>query len=239
MANYCTLLSVLFPVGAAGNVALAMALYRQFADELEEAGGWIGFTAEADDEPGGADLWLHSDADSDVEHVIAFALRCAEAFDLKGLWRFCWALTCSKPRLDGYGGGAQLLELGRRRSLDWLDCEHWLSACVAGPGQPRTAAEAILFPAVAAQGWTEAAQARELLAFIDAEIAADPGAADRLRVALAERVAKENTMLCRECGEPMFIEDNGVSHHEGGGLDGIDYGRDADHVAVAEVEPQS
>jgi len=35
----------------------------------------------------------------------------------------------------------------------------------------------------------------------------------------------------------MFIEENGVSHHEGGGLDGIDYDRDADHVAVAEVEP--
>ncbi len=30
---------------------------------------------------------------------------------------------------------------------------------------------------------------------------------------------------------------NGVSHHEGDGLDGIDYDRDADHVAVAEVEP--
>lgn len=75
------------------------------------------------------------------------------------------------------------------------------------------------------------------LAFVDAEIAADPGAAGRLQAILAAAAAKENTMLCRECGEPMFIEENGVSHHEGGSLDGIDYDRDADHVAVAEVEP--
>lgn len=237
MANYYTLLSVLFPVGSVGNVAPALALYRRFRDELDEAGGWIGFTAEADDPPGSADLWLHSDGDADIEHVIAFALRAAEAFDLQGLWGFHWALSCSKPRLDGYGGGAQLIDLGRRRSLDWLDCEHWLSACVAGPGQSRTAAEAILFPAAAAQGWTEAAQARELLAFVDAEIAADPGVADRLRARLAARAARLDTMPCRECGEPMFIGGDGVSHHEGGGLDGIGYGRDADHVAVAEVEP--
>ena len=35
----------------------------------------------------------------------------------------------------------------------------------------------------------------------------------------------------------MFVEGNGVSDHEGGGLDRIDYDRDADHVAVAQVEP--
>lgn len=44
---------------------------------------------------------------------------------LRRLW---WALTWSKPRLDGFGGGAQLLDLGARRSLAWLDCEHWLTA---------------------------------------------------------------------------------------------------------------
>ena len=48
MANYYTLLSVLFPVGSAGNVAPALALYREFRDELDEAGEWVGFAAEAD-----------------------------------------------------------------------------------------------------------------------------------------------------------------------------------------------
>lgn len=37
---------------------------------------------------------------------------------------------------------------------------------------------------------------------------------------------------CRECGEPMFIEDDGVSHH--GAPDEIDHDADADHVAIAD-----
>ena len=72
-------------------------------------------------------LAIHSWFD-EPEHVIAFVLGCAEAFDLRGRWGFRWALTCSRPRLDGFGGGAQLLDLGARRSLAWIDCEHWVLA---------------------------------------------------------------------------------------------------------------
>ena len=240
MANYCTLLSVLVPVGAAGNVAPALALYRQFRDELEEAEEEIGFVAEADDTPGSTDLWLHSDESADIEHVIAFALRCAEAFDLQGLWGFRFALTCSKPLLDGYGGGAQLLDLGGRRSLCWLDSEHWLHEEAARLREPTNAAADAFNPVSAVQGWTGPAQADLLLSFIGQEIAASPEVAGRFRAFLATvsgELDGPDEMLCRECGKPMFIEDNGVSHHEGGGLDGIDYGLDLDHVAIAEREP--
>ena len=70
MTDYFTLVSVLFPVGSAANVAPALAIYQQFATELEEKGECIGFHAKADDPPGGADLWLHADesADSGVSH---------------------------------------------------------------------------------------------------------------------------------------------------------------------------
>jgi hypothetical protein len=87
----------------------------------------IGFVAAvSSDEP--ASLWLtDDDGHGEPEHVIAFALRCAEAFDLKGRWGFCWALTCSRPRLDAFGGGAQLIDLGARKSLAWTDCSQWLA----------------------------------------------------------------------------------------------------------------
>jgi hypothetical protein len=85
-------------------------------------------------------LRIHSDAYGEPEHVILFALACAEAFDLTGRWGFVWALTCSKPRLDGFGGGAQLLYLGVRRSLDCIDCEHWLAAALGA--KPDRAASA-------------------------------------------------------------------------------------------------
>ena len=51
-----------------------------------------------------------------------------------------------------------------------------------------------------------------------------------------------NEINCAECDEPMFYEapassglpGAGVSHHAGGGMDGIDYDADADHVPYAE-----
>ena len=240
MANYHTQLSVLFPVGSTGNVEPALALYRRFRDELEEAGEWIGFAAQADDTPGGAHLWLHSDEDADIEHVIAFALRAAEALDLKGLWGFHWALTCSKPLLDGYGGGAQLLDLGGRRSLGWVDTAEWLREEAARLREPTNAAAVAFNPVSTAQGWTGPAQADLLLSFVGQEIAADPAIAGRFGAFLAtvsSEPDRPQEMLCWGCGKPMFIEESGVSHHEGGGLDGIDYPLDLDHVAVAEREP--
>ncbi len=240
MANYYTLLSVLFPVGLAGNVAPALALYRQFRDELEEADEWIGFAAEADDAPGSADLWLHADEDADIEHVIAFALRCAEEFDLQGLFGFCWTNTCSKARLDGYGGGAQLLDLGKRESVARMDCEQWVREEAARLREPTNAAAVAFNPVSAAQGWTVTTQADLLLSFVGQEIAADPAVAGRFGAFLATvsgELDGPEEVLCRECGKPMFIEENGVSHHEGGGLDGINYTLDLDHVAVAEREP--
>ena len=77
-------------------------------------------------------LWISDgDGQGDPEHVIAFVLACAAAFDLSGRWGFSpWALTSSKPRLDGFGGGAQLIDLGARKSLAWLDCGHWLQGAL-------------------------------------------------------------------------------------------------------------
>ena len=238
MANYHTLVSVLFPVASAENVKPALALYNQMSDELTELGECIGFDARADDDPSdNTNLWLHSDEDADIENIIAFALRCAKEFDLKGLWGFRWCLSCDKARLDGYGGGAQVLDLGARRSLSWVDTEHWLGEQIARLEQPSQTADAILDTFKVPQDWTADVEATHLRAFLDREIAADRDVADRFRSFLTEVSAGAEPTPCHACGEPMFIEDNGVSHHAGDGADGIDYDRDADHVAVTEVEP--
>ncbi len=185
MANYRCRFSTLFPVGSVGNVQAALSLYQVFAATLEARGDVIGFEARADAPPGGPDLWLYSDGDGDPEHVIEFALLCAGELRLPGLWGFRWAYTCDRPRLDGFGGGAQVLDLERCRSLDWLDAEHWVADRLAEPDAPRTTAEAILHPMLREQGWTEATVLGLLLAFIDAEIAEDPCTVNRLRDYLA------------------------------------------------------
>lgn len=128
MADYFTRFSCILDVGTAENAARAEEIYRQQEAELEEAEGCdLGFDMEADPESGPGALWIFSESYGDTEHVTAFVLACAEAFELTGRWGFTWALTCSKPRLDGFGGGAQVIDLTARKSLNWIDCDHWLA----------------------------------------------------------------------------------------------------------------
>ena len=131
MADYFTQFSCMFNVGTAENAARAEEIRRQQAEALDAAeGAELGFDMDPDPACGPGALWISSDGFGEPEHVIAFVLACAEAFDLTGRWGFVWALTCSRPRLDGFGGGAQALDLGARKSLAWTDYSHWLDAMI-------------------------------------------------------------------------------------------------------------
>jgi len=128
MVDYFTQFSCVLDVGDADNAAAALAIHAQMAIDLEADDDIaIGFVAAvSSDEP--SSLWLtDDDGHGEPEHVVAFALRCAQAFNLSGRWGFVWALTCSRPRLDAYGGGGRVLDLGSRKSLAWTDCSQWLA----------------------------------------------------------------------------------------------------------------
>lgn len=117
-------------VGAA-NVEQAFAIYQSMAAELYASDAvTIGFRLKvADDDPGA--LWIcDSDGYGTPENVIAFALQCAEAFDLHGRWGFCWAL--SRPSLNSFGGGGRVLDFSARKTVTWLDCSHWLAVELMG-----------------------------------------------------------------------------------------------------------
>jgi len=235
MVAYWTGFSVELPVGA-GNIDAALAIYTQFRDELDAGRQPIGFRAEKI-EPNNGTVWLWDGGFGDVEHVISYAFRCAEAFGLAGFWGFRWGFYTPRPVLDGFGGGAQLLDLGRRESVDWVDCEHWLTTQL-GKGETRiVSTETFLQPVSDTQGWNRDTEVSVLLGFIDSLIAADAGVADRLRTHLTAVSAPSEDPVCRECGEQMWISDAGVSHHVGDGPDEINYSRDRDHTAVADEEP--
>ena len=236
MADYYTHFSMLLPVGA-GNVAAALALYGRLEAELETDGEAIGFAAEAHDRADDT-VWLWDGGRcGDPEHVIAFAFRCAEAFRLAGRWGFRWGLSCSRPRLDGAGGGAQVLDLGRRQSLGWLDTDHWLAEQLGKATVPSAPAGTVLERVAQARGWDDHGRAAVLLGFIDALIADDPDVAGRLRAHLAAASGRGDDFLCRECGAEVFVSEAGTTHHVGRGLDGIDHARDREHTALPEREP--
>ena len=127
MADYFTQFSCIFDVGTAGNAARAAAIHGELAAELEcDEGAELGFEMEVDTASSPGALWIHSDDYGEPEHVVRFVLRCAEALDLVGVWGFTWGLSCSRPRLDGFGGGAHVLDLGRRETVAWIDCSNFV-----------------------------------------------------------------------------------------------------------------
>ena len=59
-------------------------------------------------------------------------LRLAEELNLSGLWGFDYANTCSRPRVEAFGGGAHVIDLGARKSIGWTSSQEWLVAALNG-----------------------------------------------------------------------------------------------------------
>jgi hypothetical protein len=128
MADYFTSFSCVLHVATVENAAAAELIRGKLAAELDrEEGASLGFDMAVDHESGPGVLWIYSEGYGDPEHVIRFVLRCAEAFVLSGKWGFCWSHTCSRPRLDGFGGGAHVVDLLSRATIADLDCSAFVA----------------------------------------------------------------------------------------------------------------
>lgn len=134
MADYFTHFSCLLDVGTPDKAARALALFQSLREANQDAEDpeVAGFDLVRQDAPEDSTLWIHDDEQGDVEAVIRFVLRLAEDLDLKGLWGFQYALTCSRPRLDAFGGGAHIIDLGARKSIGWTSTQEWLAAALNG-----------------------------------------------------------------------------------------------------------
>ena len=127
MADYFTQFSCILNVGSTENAARANDIRDELDAELDrEEGATLGFAMTVDHETGAGALWLHSDEYGEPEHVITFVLRCAEALGLDGVWGFSWSHSCSRPRVDAFGGGAHVIDLGKRATIADIDCSNFI-----------------------------------------------------------------------------------------------------------------
>ncbi|MFT8420511.1 MAG: hypothetical protein ABF665_03165 [Gluconacetobacter sp.] len=133
MADYFTHFSCTLEVGTSENAIKALELYNNEPEDDDGLRLSDGFCLSLSDE-GGSELWIHDGASGDPECVIGFVLMCAKAFDLSGLWGFEYANTCSRPRLDAFGGGAHIIDLGTRKSIGWISTNAWLTESLQGDG---------------------------------------------------------------------------------------------------------
>ena len=138
MADYFTHFSCLLDVGTPDHAARALALYNALSEEgtseepPSEEPPSEGFLLSIQPEHGGSQLWMRDDVTGDPERLIEFVKRCAAEFSLKGRWGFQYANTCSRPRLDGFGGGAHVLDLATGETVDWIYTDGWLSSVLEG-----------------------------------------------------------------------------------------------------------
>ncbi|WP_257541727.1 MULTISPECIES: hypothetical protein [unclassified Sphingobium] len=133
MADYFTHFSCLLDVGTHENAVRAVALYDTLPDESSADDPPANrFLLSIQPEHDGTELWIRDDDTGDPEHVIRFVIRCAATFGLTGRWGMQWANSCSKPRLDGFGGGAHVLDLATGETMDWTDTDGWLSSVLEG-----------------------------------------------------------------------------------------------------------
>ena len=137
MADYFTHFSCLLDVGTPENAARALDLYNRLSEAgASEEPPSEGFLLSIQPEHGGTQLWMREDVTGDPERLIQFVKHCATEFDLTGRWGFQYANTCSKPRLDGFGGGAHVLDLATGETVDWIYTDGWLDQTLSGEGGP-------------------------------------------------------------------------------------------------------
>ncbi len=131
MADYFTHFSCVLDVGTYENAKHALELYTNESEDCDGFRVSDGFSLSLSRECN-SELWIHDDITGDPECVIVFVLRCAAEFHLSGLWGFEYANTCSRPRLEAFGGGAHIIDLGARKSVGWTSTNEWLASALEG-----------------------------------------------------------------------------------------------------------
>ena len=133
MADYFTHFSCLLDVGTPETAARALDLYNQLSEDgASEEPPSDSFLLSIQPEHGGSKLWMRDDVTGDPERLIQFVIRCAAEFHLTGRWGFQYANTCSRPRLDGFGGGAHVLDLATGETVAWIYTNGWLAEVIDG-----------------------------------------------------------------------------------------------------------
>jgi hypothetical protein len=134
VADYFTQFSCALDAGTSKNAVAALNFFLRLRAEEKDADDpeFSGFALSLQDGPGSSVLWFHDDGQGDVEGVIRSVLRLAEQLDLTGLWGFDYSHSCSRPRLEAFGGGAHVIDLGARKSIGWISTHEWLTAALNG-----------------------------------------------------------------------------------------------------------
>ena len=106
MADYYTQTSFLLPLGES-QVQPAIEIIKRHENELAKNNDTLCFDYERD----GDAVWFHGDY-IDVDKLVDVVQSILDELDIDDEIRFSWSYSCSKHRLDSFGGGACKLNAG-------------------------------------------------------------------------------------------------------------------------------
>ena len=128
MTEHHTRFSCLLDVATPGNAARAFDIYSTLmAENAREDPPAEPFLLSLTPEHGPTRLWLRDLNSADQQLAITFVTRCAEAFGLIGRWGLQWANIASDPVVNGFSGGAHVLDLSTGATVEWMSTGRWLA----------------------------------------------------------------------------------------------------------------
>ncbi len=128
MTAFFTRYSCLLDVGTSANVAQAFDIYAALmAENGREDPPAEPFHLSVTPDHGASQLWLRDPGTADQQLAITFVTRCAETFGLTGRWGLQWAGIASTPVIDGFSGGAHVLDLATGETIAWTSTGRWLA----------------------------------------------------------------------------------------------------------------
>jgi hypothetical protein len=123
MADYYTTFSCILDVKTKDNAEKVVQLYNGQLDKDEPPR----FELDIADE---SRIWINSGESGDPDSVSDFMRVICPMLNLTGKWGFEWANTCSKLRLESFGGGALAFDLSTGEEIGRLYTGLWLNNIV-------------------------------------------------------------------------------------------------------------
>jgi hypothetical protein len=99
-----------------GKLDKAREIVKRVIQELEDGeDDYCGCLVDVVDEG----VWFHTDESINTDHVEIIARQLIDELKLDTPFFCSWAYTCSKPRIDEFGGGAFVIKRGYM--THWVD----------------------------------------------------------------------------------------------------------------------
>lgn len=93
-------------------------IINRIEKKIEEEDGWFGLDINLELDG----VWFSYDESINPDHLEAVARDLIEELEVDKPFYASWSYTCSKPRLDEFGGGAMAIIRGK--DTIWVDARH-------------------------------------------------------------------------------------------------------------------